>query len=76
MNYLKKFRKINRFYGKKRKINNFKSLTVITVVGMAIGGAIVAIFTKCCCSEIKNIVIKNVEDIDGNIDENIDANLK
>jgi hypothetical protein len=64
MNYLDILAKIIKFNSKKQKKDNLKSSVVLAVAGVAIVGVAVAFFTKGCCEQIKNVVIKNLEDSD------------
>jgi len=66
MSYLQKIQRNIKFNGKKQKIFNSKSLLALGLLGIAIGGTAVVLFTKNCYKEIKNIVIKNIENNDEN----------
>ncbi|MBU3143709.1 hypothetical protein [Clostridium sp. CF012] len=74
MNYLNKLAKNIKFNGKKQRINHIKSYSVLAVLGVVIGGTAVAILTKGCCKEIKNIDINNVEDNEEEFDGDFGGN--
>ncbi|GCD12758.1 hypothetical protein [Clostridium tagluense] len=74
MNYLDKLAKNIEFNGKKQKVSNHKSFLALSVVGVAIGGAALALFTKNCSREAKKNVTDNLEDNNGNIKKDIDEN--
>ncbi|MBZ9687118.1 hypothetical protein G9F72_012365 [Clostridium estertheticum] len=76
MNYLDKSAKKNMFSKKKQKIVNLKSFWPLTVLGVAIGGAAIAFFTKNYCEEIKNIDINNVVDNPDYMNDNIDKDIE
>ena len=75
MNYLDILAKIIKFNSKKQKKDNLKSNVVLAVAGVAIVGVAVAFFTKGCCEQIKNVVIKNLEDSDEDIQEDINEDI-
>jgi hypothetical protein len=62
---------------RKQKVNSIKGVAVLAVLGVAIGGATVAILTKCCCSKIKQIIIKKGNEYNeyNDIDEDIDNDI-
>ncbi|MBU3129736.1 hypothetical protein LGL55_07365 [Clostridium tagluense] len=72
MNYLDKLAKNIEFNGKKQKVSNHKNFLALAVVGVAIGGAAVALFTKNCSRETKKNVTNNLEDNNRNIKKDID----
>ena len=76
MNYLDKLVKNIKFNKKKQKAKKLSGFWVLGALGVAIGGG-VALFTKNYYKEIKNIVINNVEDNNGDINEsaNDDENI-
>lgn len=64
MNHLDKLEKIIKIYQKKQKFNKLKSFTGLALLGAAIGGAAIVLYTKNCCDKTINFVIEKVEDID------------
>jgi len=81
MNYLDKLVKNIEFNRKNNKNKNHKNTWPIAVLGVAIGGTLVALLTKSYFKEIKNIDINNLEDSTDDIseavyknDENIEDN--
>ena len=76
MNYLNKLAKNIKVNGKKQRINHIKSYAVLAVLGVAIGGTAVALLTKGCCKEIKNIDINNLEDNEEEFDGDFGSNTE
>lgn len=70
MNCLDKLIKIIEFHRKKQKINNLKTIGALAVLGVAIGGAATVIFSHGCCNKMGSFVIRNVEDIDDDVNKN------
>jgi gas vesicle protein len=70
MNYLDKLITIIEFHRKKQKIKKLKTIGALAVLGVAIGGAATVIFAHGCCNKMGNIVIRNVEDIDDDVNKN------
>lgn len=62
---------------KKHNKNTIKRVAMFTGLGIAIGGTVLSLLYKRCCSEIKHIIIKNAKDFDedNNIDEDIDSDF-
>ena len=70
MNYLDKLITIIEFHRKKQKIKDLKTIGALAVLGVAIGGAATVIFAHGCCNKMGNIVIRNVDDIDDEVNKN------
>ncbi|MGH4122009.1 MAG: hypothetical protein ACREV6_03640 [Clostridium sp.] len=75
MNYLDKLAKTIEFNGKKQKFSSHKSFWALAGLGVVIGGAVVVLFTKNHCREIKNVITDNLEDNAGDIDKDIDESV-
>jgi hypothetical protein len=75
MNYLGKLANNIMYNGKKKKVKMLKNYWGLAIVGIAIGGTAVAIITKKCYEEIKNIVIRNAGKLDEDINEDIDEDI-
>ena len=67
MNYLDKLAKNINCRQRKQKINSNKSFAVLALLTVTIGGAVAAFFTHSCREEKRNITIRNVKDIDEDI---------
>lgn len=70
MNHLDKLITIIEFHRKKQKIKNLKTIGALAILGVAIGGAATVIFAHGCFNKMGNIVIRNIEDIDDDVNKN------
>ena len=71
MNHLGKSVKRIKSKHKNQRINSNNSFVFLAILGIAIGGVIVALVAESCLGEIRNTIISNTKDIDGNIDEDV-----
>ena len=63
MNHLDKVVKIIKIYQKKQKLKKLQSITSLALLGVAIGGTALALYTKGCCEKTINLVVEKVDDI-------------
>jgi replicative DNA helicase len=73
MNFLDKLEK-NIEFKRKNNNKNVKNFWALAVLGVAIGGTILALFSKNYFREIKNIVINNLDDSTNDINEDVYEN--
>lgn len=64
MNHLRKIEKIIKIYQMKKKLNKVKGFAGLALLGTAIGGAAIAIYTKNCCDKTIKFVVEKVDHMD------------
>jgi hypothetical protein len=65
----------NNYKQKRQRNNSIKGTAVLAVVGVAIGGTVLGLLYQKCCSEIRQIVFKNVKDFNEEIDIEKDIDI-